>query len=41
MKGQDDMLRGAKSSGKKQWRTLGLAQLSYSFEAYHYSGSCE
>ena len=38
MKGQDDMLRGAKSSGKKQWRTLGLAQHS---EAYHYSGSCE
>ena len=37
MKGQDDMLYETKSSGKKQWCTLGLAQLSYSFEAYHYS----
>ena len=35
------LVKQLQTSGKKQWSTLGFAQLRCSFEACHYSRTCE
>ena len=35
------IVKQLQTSGKKQWSTLGFAQLYCSFKAYHYSRTCE
>ena len=35
------IVKQLQTSGKKQWSTLGFAQLCCSFEACHYSRTCE